>query len=76
VIGVEWTLWRIHRDVIEVDAEAISLGVSIREQAALEHLEAFLFAGMGLRQHTHYSVLEWPHEERFSSQELSLFRLA
>src|ERR1700736_5412749 len=38
VIGVEWTLWRINRDVIEVNTEAVSLGISIREQAALEHL--------------------------------------
>src|SRR6266403_5833933 len=38
VIGVEWTLWRVHRDVIEVNTEAVSLGISIREQAALEHL--------------------------------------
>src|SRR5260370_18692983 len=38
VIGVEWTLRRIHGDVIEINAEAVSLGISIREQAALEHL--------------------------------------
>src|SRR5882762_4292828 len=38
VIGVEWTLRRIDRDVIEVNTEAVSLGISIREQAALEHL--------------------------------------
>src|ERR1700680_508904 len=38
VIGVEWTLRRINRDVIEVDTKAVSLGISIREQAALEHL--------------------------------------
>jgi len=38
VIGMEWTLRRIDRDVIEVNTEAVSLGVSIREQAALEHL--------------------------------------
>src|SRR6202023_4162850 len=38
VIGMEWALRRIHRDVIEVDTETVSLGVSIREQAALEHL--------------------------------------
>src|SRR3984885_13783227 len=38
VIGAEWTVRRINRDVIEVDTEAISLGISIREQAALEHL--------------------------------------
>src|SRR5437867_7246295 len=38
VIGVEWTLRRINRDVIEVNTEAVSLGISIREQAALEHL--------------------------------------
>src|SRR6201981_3001308 len=38
VIGVEWTLRRVNRDVIEVNTEAISLGVSIREQPALEHL--------------------------------------
>src|SRR6266404_6394809 len=38
VIGLEWTLRRINRDVIEVHTEAVSLGISIREQAALEHL--------------------------------------
>src|ERR1700676_4211960 len=38
VIGVEWTLRRIYRDVIEVHTEAVSLGISIREQPALEHL--------------------------------------
>src|SRR5712692_850738 len=38
VIGVEWTLRRINRDVIEVNTEAVSLGIAIREQAALEHL--------------------------------------
>src|ERR1700680_2388243 len=38
VIGVEWTLRRVNRDVIEVNAEAVSLGISISEQAALEHL--------------------------------------
>src|SRR6266404_8382660 len=38
VIGVEWTLRRVNRDVIEVNTEAVSLGISIREQAALEHL--------------------------------------
>src|ERR1700746_3376457 len=38
VIGEEWTLRCVDRDVIEVNAEAVSLGVSIREQAALEHL--------------------------------------
>src|SRR5260370_4294027 len=38
VIGVKWTLRSIHRDVIEVDTEAVSLGISIRKQAALKHL--------------------------------------
>src|SRR5229473_570672 len=38
MIGVEWTLRCIHWDVIEVHAEAVSLGISIREEAALEHL--------------------------------------
>src|SRR6266576_898760 len=38
VIGVEWTLRRIHRDVIEIDAKAVSLGIAIRKQAALKHL--------------------------------------
>src|ERR1700732_1599240 len=38
VIGVEWALRRVNRDVIEINTEAISLGISIREQAALEHL--------------------------------------
>src|SRR5260370_16650788 len=38
VIGVEWTLRRVNRDVIEVNTEAIPLSVSIREQAALDHL--------------------------------------
>src|SRR5260221_3741910 len=38
VIGVEWTLRRVNRDVIEVNTEAVSLGISVREQAALEHL--------------------------------------
>src|SRR5712671_3791051 len=37
VIGVEWTLRRINGDVIEVHTEAVSLGISIREQAGLEH---------------------------------------
>jgi hypothetical protein len=35
---VEWTLRRVNRDVIEVNTEAVSLGISIREQATLEHL--------------------------------------
>src|SRR5271154_2762266 len=38
VIGMERTLRRIHGDMIEVHAEAVSLSVSIREEAALEHL--------------------------------------
>src|SRR6202790_3863909 len=38
MIGVEWTLRRINRDVAEVNTEAVSLSISIREQAALEHL--------------------------------------
>src|SRR5712671_5703826 len=38
VIGVEWTLRRINRDVIEVNTEAVSLGISVREQPALKHL--------------------------------------
>src|SRR5260370_38784843 len=38
VIRLEWTLRRINGNVIEVDAEAVSLGISIREQATLEHL--------------------------------------
>src|SRR6266566_2059526 len=38
VIGQEWTLRRVNRDVIEINTEAVSLGISIREQAALEHL--------------------------------------
>src|ERR1700736_491237 len=38
VIGVEWTLRRGNRDVIEVNTEAVSLGISIREQPPLEHL--------------------------------------
>src|SRR5260221_1219758 len=38
VIGVEWTLRRVNRDVSEVNTEAVSLGICIREQAALEHL--------------------------------------
>src|SRR4030088_2456404 len=38
VIRLEWTLRRVNRDVIEVNTEAVSLGISIREQAALEHL--------------------------------------
>src|SRR6266478_2127921 len=38
MIGVEWTLRRVNRDVIEVNTEAVSLGVSIREQPGLEHL--------------------------------------
>src|SRR3984885_8855405 len=35
---MECALRRIHRDVIEVDTETVSLGVSIGEQAGLEHL--------------------------------------
>src|SRR5258708_9836364 len=38
VIGVEWTLRRVNRDVVEVNAKAVSLGISIREQPSLEHL--------------------------------------
>src|SRR5260221_9166130 len=38
VIGVERTLRRVNRDVIEVNTEAGSLGISIREQTALQHL--------------------------------------
>src|ERR1700751_5208431 len=38
VIGVEWTLRCVNRDVIEVNTEAVSLGISIREQASLKHL--------------------------------------
>src|ERR1700724_836407 len=38
VIGVEWTLRRVNRDVIEVNTEPVSLGISIREQPPLEHL--------------------------------------
>src|SRR6267378_8165030 len=38
VIGVEWTLRRVNRDVIEVNTEPVSLSICIREQAALEHL--------------------------------------
>src|SRR5260221_5879091 len=38
VIGVERTLRRVNRDVIEVNTEAVSLGISIREQTALQHL--------------------------------------
>src|SRR5260370_11972156 len=38
VIGVEWTLRRVNRDVIEVNTEAVSLGISITQPAPLEHL--------------------------------------
>src|SRR5258708_12671802 len=38
VIGLEWTLRRVNRDVIEVHTEPVSLGISIREQAAPHHL--------------------------------------
>src|SRR5260221_1382279 len=38
VIGVEWTLRRVNRDVIEVNTKAVSLGISVREQPTLEHL--------------------------------------
>src|SRR5260370_11702213 len=38
VIGVEWTLRRVNRDVIEVNTKAVSLGISIREQPSLERL--------------------------------------
>src|SRR4030081_1144747 len=38
VIGVEWTLRRVNRDVIEVNTEPVSLSIAIREQAAVEHL--------------------------------------
>src|SRR5258708_1362798 len=36
--GHKWALRRIYRDVIEVHAKAVSLGISIREQATLERL--------------------------------------
>jgi hypothetical protein len=35
---MEWALRRIHRDMMEVDTETVSLGVSLGEQAGLEHL--------------------------------------
>src|SRR5260370_21727263 len=38
VIGVEWTLRRVNRDVIEVNTKAVSLGIYIREQPSLERL--------------------------------------
>jgi hypothetical protein len=38
MIEMEWALRRTHRDVIEVNTETVSLGVSIGEQAGLEHL--------------------------------------
>src|ERR1700751_1830209 len=38
VIGVEWALRCVNRDVIEINTEAVSLGISIREQPSLKHL--------------------------------------
>src|SRR5579864_4969146 len=38
MIGLEGTLRRINRDVIEVNTQPVTLGISIREQATLEHL--------------------------------------
>src|SRR5437879_6010502 len=37
VVRMERTPRRVHRDVIEVNAQAVPLGVSIGEEAALQH---------------------------------------
>src|SRR5271170_335697 len=49
VIEVELALRRIHWDVIEGNTEAVSLGISIREQPALEH---FVRREANTRNHT------------------------
>src|SRR5258708_12862797 len=38
MVALERAFWRVDRDVIEVDAEPVALGVAIGEQAPLEHL--------------------------------------
>src|ERR1700754_5205920 len=38
MIAVEWTLRRVDRDMVVIDAEPVALRISIGEQASLQHL--------------------------------------
>src|SRR5258708_37373385 len=38
MVALERAFWRVDRDMVEVDAEPVALGVAIGEKAPLEHL--------------------------------------